>query len=106
MAVFISENINVYIRIQINIYMQSCFSSKSTSGDALFALSWTCIVLREGLVQNDISEQSLQQLVCSRLRLIKMLDIVVNICTCKHTDFDISNNAGLNEIIVVKLYTC
>ncbi|PVD31523.1 hypothetical protein C0Q70_06936 [Pomacea canaliculata] len=51
----------------LSSFAESCkkkyHPDKSTSGDALFALSWTCIVLREGLVQNDISEQSLQQLV-------------------------------------------
>ena len=41
-----------------------CSNSKSTSGDAVYALSWTCIILKEVMApQSNISDDSIQQLV-------------------------------------------
>ncbi|XP_069136043.1 stalled ribosome sensor GCN1-like [Argopecten irradians] len=46
-----------------NFYKKQQHSCKSTSGEALFALTWTCVVMQETFLKGKLSRDSFKQLV-------------------------------------------
>ncbi|XP_060079689.1 stalled ribosome sensor GCN1-like [Ylistrum balloti] len=46
-----------------NFHKKQLHSCKSTSGEALFALTWTCVVMQETFLKGNLSRDSFKQLV-------------------------------------------